>query len=149
MSDNLFDWLDDDQCEIPGVKSEKHPEGRTYYIPSPNAVIGARLTALADISRKMHLGVQVSEKEAAKLQLNDEEERDFQREVLSTALDEMLEDGVSHVRIQRIVQYAYIYFAMGAGVAENAAKEGLLSGGKALAPQLNRAQRRAEQRKAR
>lgn len=146
MSDNLFDFLDDDDCVVEGVKSKKYPEGKDYRIPSPDAVIGARLTALADISRKMHLNIKISEQEAAKLQLNDEEERDFQREVLGSALDELREDGVSHVRLQKIVQYAYMYFAMGPQVAANAAREGLLSGGKAFAPQLNRQQRRARQR---
>jgi hypothetical protein len=149
VSDNLFDFLDDDACEVENVKSRAYPEGKTYAIASPDAITGAKLTALADISRKSHLGLQVSEADMAKLNLNDEQEHDFMREVLGDTLDELRNDGVSHVRIQKILQYAYIYFAMGPEVAAKAAREGLLSGGKAFAPQLNRAQRRQQQREAR
>lgn len=145
MSDlqDLFDFLDDDALRIP-IKSEAHPEGRDYLIPSPNAKTGMRLVALADIATKKAKGEKITATDAARLQLDDREEIEFTQVVLGSAYQEMLDDNVSHVRIQRAVQFAYVYFTQGKHAAEEAAKAGVFAGGKVQAP--NRAQRRSQTR---
>lgn len=141
--DSLWSFLDDDSIRIPvPIPSRAHPEGKLYTVPSPDAETGVRLTALADIARKQQQGVRVSERDVARLHLNDEEEREFAQQVMGTCYDEMMQDGVAWVTIQKVMNYAYIYFAMGRDVADKAAREGLFSGGKVRLP-ANRRERRA------
>jgi len=141
--DSLWSFLEDDSIRIPvPIPSREHPDGKLYTVPSPDAETGVRLTALADIARKQRQGVQVSARDVARLHLNDEEEREFAQQVMGSCYDEMMADGVAWVTIQKVMNYAYIYFAMGKDVADQAAREGLFSGGKARVP-MNRAERRA------
>lgn len=147
--DDLFSFLDDDSLTIPHpIKSEKHPAGKVYAIPYPDADTGLRLTALAEIGRKVEArrrgdkNAKVTAAEAARLVVSDDDEREFAQQVLSTTYAEMIDDGVLWPIIQRVVQYAYVYFAMGADAANNAARDGLFTGGKAFVP-ANRAERRA------
>lgn len=143
---DLFSFLDDDALTIPRpIPSKRHPEGKVYTIPAPDAETGMRLTALADVAAKQERGLKITEADAAKLVMNDDEEREFAVQVMGDTYHEMVADGVSWPRIQKIVQYAYIYFAMGQDVAEKAAREGILNGGKARIP-TNRAARRAQAR---
>lgn len=140
--DPLWDFLDEDGItDLPLIKSAKHPEGKHYVIPSPDANTGLRLQGLAELVAKQRAKVQISERDVARLRLNDEEEREFFQQVMGTAYVEMVEDGVSWERIKRLGMYAFTYFAVGREAAEKAAREGAFSG-KAPAP-LNRAQRRA------
>lgn len=137
---DLFDFLDEDGITTPPIKSTKHPAGKVYVVPSPNAATGQRLSALADISVKMARKLEVTEAEAARLQLNDDEERDFLEMVLGTCYAELIADGVSWQRIKRLGLYAFTYF----GVSPEAANEALRSGAwSGKAPTTNRAQRRA------
>lgn len=140
-TDGLFSFLDDDALVIPGVKSREHPDGKSYTIPSPDADTGARFAALAEIAMKVHRGVDVSESDLRRLRMDDDEEREFMEQVLGDALAELKADGVSWRRLQMLTQYAYIYFAYGPEQAAAASQNGLISSGKATAP--NRAARRA------
>lgn len=149
--EDLFSFLDDDALTIPKpIKSDKHPEGKVYTIPYPDAETGLRLTALAEIGRKVearrrgNLQEEITEAEASRLVMDDDDEREFAVQVLGSTYAELIEDGVKWPIIQRLVQYAYVYFAMGADAASNAVREGLFTGGKAFAP-ANRAERRAGQ----
>lgn len=148
-TEDLFSFLDDDALTIPHpIKSKKYPEGKVYTIPYPDADTGLRLTALAEIGRKVEArrrgdkNAKVTEMEASRLVMDDDDEREFAVQVLSTTYQEMIGDGVYWPTIQKIVQYAYVYFAMGADAANNAARDGLFTGGKAFVP-ANRAERRA------
>lgn len=138
---DLFTFLEDDGIEVPGLKSTTYPEGKTYTIPSPDAETGARLTALAELAAKVNKGIEVAERDVARLRLNDEEEREFAAQVLGSALVEMQADGVSWVRIQRLTQYAFTAFAVGRDAADKAAADGAFSGKAQARP--NRAARRA------
>jgi len=147
--DDLFSFLDDDALTIPHpIKSTKHPEGKVYSIPYPDAETGLRLTALAEIGRKVEQrrrgdrNVKISAAEAGRLVMDDKDEREFAMQVLGETYQELIDDGVRWPIIQRLVQYAYVYFAMGANAAENAARDGLFTGGKAFVP-ANRSERRA------
>lgn len=147
--DSLWSFLDDDSIRIPmPIKSHAYPEGKLYVVPSPDAETGMRLTALADVARKQQQGVKVSERDAARLHISDDEEREFAQQVMGSCYDEMVRDGVSWVIIQRVMNYAYIYFSMGKDTADKAAREGLFTGGKVRVP-MNRADRRASGLRAR
>lgn len=144
--DELFSFLEDDGLTIPGVISREHPEGRDYVIPSPDGETGARLTALGELGIKVNKGVEVKERDVRRLQMDDAEEREFMEQVLGSAFKEMMDDGVSWVRMQRINQYAFTHFAISDEAARAAALKGAFSGtGKA--PALNRQERRAQGRK--
>jgi hypothetical protein len=133
---DLAGYLDDDSIEVPGITSTKHHAGKTYRFASPDAKTGLRLAALADLGVKAHQGVDVGVA-ASRLELDDDQELDLMRDVLGSTLDEMVSDGVSWVRIQRLNQYLFIHFAMG----EQVAKKGLDAQGEAVPP--NRAAKRA------
>lgn len=120
--------------------------GKRYRVESPDAETGLRLTALADIARAAQQKREVKPEDVAKLNLDDDQEREFAVQVLGDTYAELMADGVAWTIIQRVVQYAYIYFSMGAETAEKAAREGLFRGGKAVIPATNRAQRRAMDR---
>lgn len=144
--DDVFSFLDDDALTIPRpIPSTKYPGGKIYTIPAPDALTGIRLTALADIAAKQQRGVRITDADAARLRMDDEEEREFAVQVMGPTYHEMISDGVSWPRIQKVMQYAYIHFAMGEDVAKRAAQDGLLGGGKVRVP-ANRAQRRAMMR---
>jgi hypothetical protein len=147
---DLDGFLGDDSVEV-DIPSEKYPTGKTYRFASPNARTGLVLARLANIATRARLGADIGA-EAAKLELDDDQERDLIRDVLGatsliadppitvSGLDEMLADDVSWVRIQRLNQYLFIRFAM----SEDAA-EGLKLPGEARVP-ANRATRRASMR---
>jgi hypothetical protein len=143
----VWDFLDDDALTTPPIKSERHPDGQVYVIPSPTAEAGLRYAALTDLGTKAARGVKIEQSDLDALQLNDQQERHFMRDLLSPAVyDQMLEDGVSWVRMQRLSQYAFIYFTQGERAANDFAAAGGFSGGKVLTPgQLNRQQRRTPQ----
>lgn len=139
--DRFNDFLEDDALEIPGVKSRKYPEGKTYFIPSPDAETGMRLSALAEIAVKVNKAIDVNERDVRRLHLDDTEEREFAQQVLGPVYEELIEDGVSWVRLQRITQYAYVHFAFSPEAAREAADRGVFAG---KAPARNRAERRAK-----
>lgn len=124
----VFDFLDDDGCVVPLVPSQKYPNGMTYTIPSPAAEDGIRFAALADLGLKVRRGLKVTEADRARLKFNDEEEHEFARDVLGPVYQQMIDDGVSWVRMQRITQYAYTYFAIGPDAANDAAARGVFEG---------------------
>jgi hypothetical protein len=130
---DLGAFLDDDGLDIP-------IGGKTYRVSSPDGETGLRLAALANLSVSVADETQVSERDRDRLRLSDQEEHDFLRDVLGSTLDELLADGVSWVRIQRLGRYCFLYFTLGEDVADDAAN----SVGEAPAP--NRAQRRAASR---
>lgn len=141
---NFLDYLEDDALEIPGIPSERYPDGKTYVIKSPSAKVGARLAAVGDIAVKVGAGIEVDEADAAKLKLDDGEESDLMEQVLGETRAEMVDDGVTWTHLRGIMKYAFIYYAIGAEQAETALKNGVMSG-KAQGP-VNRQERRQQQR---
>lgn len=133
---DLQAYLEDDTLTIP-------IGGKEYTIPSPDALTGLRFSAIADLGIKAAQGLELTDTDRDKIQFDDKEERDFVEQVLGTeAYETMLADEVSWVRIQRVSQYAFLYFSIGEQAADQAVASGRLNGsGKVPAP--NRAQRRA------
>lgn len=138
---SLGKFLDDDALDIPDVPSRDYPEGNTYRIESPDAETGLWLRALANVAVKAQAGGEVTDQDVAGLVLDDEQETELYHKVLGDTMQEMVNDGVSWVRIQRIGKYAFLYFAIGEEEADEALESGALSGNR-QAP--NRAARRAQ-----
>lgn len=138
MSDfsELTDFLDDDGFDTPKIPSKKHREGKQYHIPSPDAETGLFLSALIDLSFKQQSGIPITPEDQERLTIKTKDEKDFSRRVLSDeVVDEMIEDGVRWQHLQRITQYAFIFFAIGKDAAALAVENGLFKG-KALTPTL-------------
>ncbi|MDA8440491.1 MAG: hypothetical protein M0Z51_16755 [Propionibacterium sp.] len=133
---DLTGYLEDDSVEIPGIISDAYPNGKTYRFASPDARTGLHLTLLANLAVRARMGVDVGARAEA-LELDDDEELDLMRKVMGVTLDELTDDGVSWVRIQRLSRYLFIHFAMG----EDAAQGLRVSGGAAVP--ANRSERRA------
>lgn len=148
----FLDFMEDeDGFNSPLMPSKAHPEGRQYRVASPDAKVGLRLNALADIMVKREMKVEVKEHDVARLRIDDADEHEFVRQVLGAeradggnALDEMIEDGCRWEHIKRMSQYAFTYFGVSREAADEAVKNGLLSG-KLVAP--NRAARRKKSKK--
>lgn len=138
----FMDFMEDeDGFDSPLMPSAAHPEGHVYHVPSPNAVTGLRLSALADLTMKQAKGVELNEIDVRRLRLDDQEEREFISQVLSVELvNTMVADGVKWEHMKRLGLYGFTYFGVSKEAADEAAKNGLFSG-KAQTP--NRAQRRA------
>lgn len=150
MTADLSSFLDfmeeSDGFESPLMPSKLHPEGKSYRVPSPDALTGLRLNALADITLKQSRGTPVSENDVKRLRIDDADEREFISQVLSVELvDEMLVDGVRWEHMKRLSMYAFTYFAVSREAANTAADNGLFAG-KELAP-TNRAGRRKSPKK--
>lgn len=148
----MLDFMEDEGgFKSPPMPSTKHPEGKRYHVASPDALTGMRLNALADIMVKKEMSVEISELDVRRLRLDDDDEVEFVRQVLgaaradgSNALDEMLADGCKWEHIKRMGQYAFTFFGVSKEAADEAVKNGLLSG-KLTAP--NRAARRKKSKK--
>ncbi len=136
---DLQDFLSDDSIKI-NLKTTAFPEGKQYTIPSPDAKTGLWLSGVAQLGVKASQDPDsVTEEEVRSLQFEGPEEVPFLQLVLSTAYNELIEDGASWVQIQRLGQYAFAYFAVSPEAA-NRGVDGIFQG-KAEAP--NRATRRS------
>lgn len=145
FTDFMDDADGDGGFDSPRMPSPAHPQGRSYRIPSPDAKTGLRLTALADMSLKQSRGIAIDELDVKRLRISDDDEREFLGQVLSPGvLEQMIEDGVKWEHARRLAMYAFVRFGISKDAADEAAKNGLLSG-KAAAP--NRAARRTKKKK--
>jgi hypothetical protein len=162
---DLSAFFEDGALDYPGVPSKKHPDGKTYKVPSPDGKTGLWLNDLADSGMSAAVGRELTDGEKAKLNLNDEDdERDFFRTVLGctktcgapdegtgkpvpcgSAFDQMLDDGVEWMLIQRISKDAFLCFGMNQEYADASleleGKAEALAAEAALVP--NRADKRA------
>lgn len=139
----VLDFMEEDGgFTSPPMPSTKFPKGKTYRIPSPNAIVGLRLAAIADITLKQARGKDLSPTDVKRLRIEDEDEHEFIAQVLSPeTVAEMESDGVKFAHMKRLGLYAFTYFAVSPEAAETALKNGVLQG-KVSAPP-NRAARRS------
>lgn len=136
-------FLDDDAIDTPPIPSREHPDGRSYRIPSPDAATGIRLTAMVNLGVGLASGAKMDPRDAEKLKLDDDQEKEFLEEVLGSAYIQLVADGVSWVRIQRLGRYCLLYFTLGPEAAASEAQGGAKPG---EAPAPNRETRRASSR---
>ena len=115
---DLAAFLDDGALDYLGIKSAKHPEGKTYRVPSPDAKTGLWLAALGDMGLRSASGAGLSAQEARDLKLDDDEEADLYRRVLGPVHAEMVEDGVSWAVLRQVAIDAYICFAVNVEIAD-------------------------------
>jgi hypothetical protein len=138
----LNDFLNDDPIVVP-IKSEKYPDGKVYRVPSPDFQTGLSLTALTNLGMRAAQGETIGPDDAESLELDDDDERDLYVRLFGSTYDEFIEDNVPWVAIQRLGQYALIYFGMSPQAANEALNKGALLG---EAARPNRAQRRKTQK---
>ncbi len=138
---DLGTYLDDDGLDVP-------VGDRVFRIPSPDHATGLRLTAMVNLGVSFAAGAELSKKDAANLNLDDEQERDFLELVLGPAYPEMVGAGVSWVRIQRVGRYALLYFTLGPEAAAESVQRTAEASPSGEAPAPNRAARRAPSSKA-
>lgn len=131
---DLAAFLDDDVFATPPIASRAHPAGKVYTIASPDAATGLKLTALANLGTRAHYGVEVTDADIEALDVTDGQEADLYRMTLGAAYDQMVADGVSWVKLQRLGRYMFLRFAMSQEAADTLLGE---------APAPNRAARRA------
>lgn len=129
--------------EYPGVPSKKHPEGKTYRVPSPDAATGARLTARMTLALKEARGGTLTDDEQASLLLDDDGERGFYADILGPVYDEMMTDDVPWTVLRSIAQDAHLLITDNQALADIT----LAAEGEASA-RANRATRRAAAKKA-
>jgi hypothetical protein len=113
----LLAFLDEGH-EYPGVKSKRHPDGKTYRVPPPDAKTGLWLTSLAELGAASVAGGKLSAEDLASLSIDDDDEPQFYARVLGGAYAEMMDDGVSFVALQAIGQHAFLTFTMSQDVAD-------------------------------
>lgn len=140
LNSQLNDFLNDDPIR-PTIKSEKYPDGKEYRVPSPDFKTGLSLTALTNLGVRAANGETISPDDTESLELDDDDERDLYERVLGSAYHELKADNVPWVSIQRLGQYAMIYFGMSSQAAQSALDQGVLLG---EAARPNRAQRRSQ-----
>lgn len=137
---DLKAFLEDDKLVLQGVVSDKFPDGKTYSVDSPSAATGLWLQTLLQVGAKARVGAPMTDTEREQLHLDDEQEETLYKRVLAATYDEMIADGVSWTRLQKIGQYAFTYYAM------NEASADVMLGEAPARP--NRATRRTAKKKA-
>lgn len=92
--------------------------GKVYVVPSPPARLGLQFVATAEIARRRRAGLEVSEAELASLELDDDEERQWQARVLGSAFAEMVADDVPWTWLKHAANTAYAWHIAGRAAAE-------------------------------
>ncbi|QJD49994.1 tail assembly chaperone [Microbacterium phage Rasovi] len=141
--EELQAFLDDDGINLPLIRSKAHPEGKSYFVESPDFETGLTMQNLSSIAQRLANGIEVDPEEAKRLKFSDgAEEEGFAGMVLGDTLDEMRADGVKWGPIRNAVQYVFTYYAMSAAQARKLVQ---------VAPKVhapaNRAERRAKKPK--
>jgi len=108
--EQLQSFLDDDGITLPPLRSKAHPEGKEYFVESPDFEDGLTMQNLALIAQRLANGIEVDPEEAKRLRFSDgAEEEGFAKLVLGDTLDEMRADGVKWGSIRNAVQYVFTY----------------------------------------
>lgn len=158
---DLTEYFQGHGQEYPNVPSRKHPAGKTYRVPSPDAATGLLLAGLGNLGARAAVGASLSSADLGRIKLDDAGERDFYRLVLGCSKEcreqagddepaepcgsvyhEMLDDGVGWDWFEKIAQDAYLIFAFDEQVADR-----MLAGQGKATPVPNRSDRRAAAKK--
>lgn len=129
---SLHDAVLDEDLVIP-LRSKKHPDGKDYTVPAPDAETGLWLQEQARIGAQIAEGM----RDAKDGDLDDVAEKELYRKIMGPAFDEMLEDGVKFPSIKLAGQAV---FAWALSDAEDA--EDVWSGKAKAEAKANRAERR-------
>lgn len=107
--------------------------GKTYVVASPDAKTGLWVTSMMQATGAVLAGV-VPE-EDARLELDDDEERDLYRRILGPTYDELMDDKVPWHTFKRIGTTAFVWVAFGDDAAERAWNRGRDDDPKAQTPE--------------
>jgi hypothetical protein len=132
---DLTEFLEDDSIVLEGIAGTKYPDGKAYRFASPDAKTGLWLKNLIEFGVRANLGLPVEDGTVGKLQLDDDEERDMYVRVMGPTYDELVADGVSWSRLQRVFGLLLRHYGSGQDIA------GAIAGEAEARP--NRATRRA------
>ncbi|MFD7508119.1 hypothetical protein ACFV5N_02045 [Streptomyces sp. NPDC059853] len=111
--------------------------GRTYVIPAPSAEVGLRVQAMVQAAAIAADGGRVRDQV-----LDDSAEHDHYRDVLGTAYEQMLDDGVNWPALKHAALTAMVWITQDRATAERF----WASGGDPKAGAPNRAARRQQDR---
>lgn len=136
----------DNREALRGIPSPKHPDGKTYYMPSPSARFSLQLRRIMQLWGARGADRAPTAKELNELNslLTDEsgEQVEIERRLLGSALEEMLDDGITTDDLQKVVNVVMVKYAVGDAAAQSI----IGSSGEAVA-RPNRATRRATAQK--
>lgn len=127
MSFQELDEFFDDTLELP-------IRGKIYKIPSPDGETGLWCQRVFEVGARVESGQKVPASQSAKLQLNDNDERELYDRVLGPAKQEMLDDGLTWARISAAAQTAIIWIATDRTTAEKYWNEQVVGGGPKAQP---------------
>lgn len=92
--------------------------GKTYVVESPDATTGVHVQRLFSTATTVIAGGDVSEKDLAAIELDDDEEKELYPRVLGTAYGEMVEDKIPWVWIKHAGTTALMWIGVGVEAAE-------------------------------
>lgn len=118
---DLGSYLSDDTLVLDGIASKKHPDGKSYSVPSPSAVDGLRLQrimAAGGGGPTAFSNPSVADDLRAFCTGPDGDTISADEKLLGPAYQEMMDDGVSAARLGMIVSLVMTHYSLGAEVAE-------------------------------
>lgn len=119
MQLDLGAYLDDDGLVLNGIKSKKHPDGKTYTVASPDALDGLRLQRIMAIDESGTSSTEQTADMIAFCKDADGNPINYEVKILGPAVHaEMIADGLSEERLQRVVGIVAAYYTMGAQFVE-------------------------------
>jgi hypothetical protein len=98
-------------------------KGKVYRVAPVDALVGLKLQRLLLLARLAASGVELSPKDAAELELDDNSQAELYKELLGSTYDEMITDGVSYPHLERAGNTAVAFFVGGMEAAEAAWSE--------------------------
>lgn len=83
--------------------------GRIYYVPSPSIKMGLRAQATVALAAKVKQGQSVTPEDIAALQLNDEEELEFNKALLGPCFQEMEDNAVPWEYVRHAAKTVFMW----------------------------------------
>lgn len=118
---DLQTYLEDDQLVLQGVCSTKHPKGKAYTIASPSARTVLQLKRLMQLWGDENEGREITKDDIMALVAltTDEagESVDIVERILGPAYQQMIDDGVSGDRMEKITSIVLTYYGRGSQLA--------------------------------
>lgn len=143
---DLQAYLEDDKLVLQGVCSTKHPNGKSYINPSPSArtvlLLKQIMQSMDPVNRREVSAADIAAF-AALTTDEDGQPVDIAEKVMGATRREMVDDGVSGDRLERIESVVLTYYAFGSEVAR-----AVVAGPGESPARPNRTARRAASRQA-
>lgn len=112
--------------------------GKTYRIHSVDATTGLWCQRVVELAVRAKAGADISDDQLTGLQLDDDQEKDFQQKILGEAYDELLADKVSWAHLKHAALTAFTWTVRDRAAAEEFWARGGRPEAKRPAPQDRR-----------